>query len=70
MNNGAVFEAVEEHNRGSLQNPMTRDELLDKFERNAAGVLSATQIKRPGGGDCGAGIDSGCQRTGSAAVAE
>ncbi len=45
MNNGDVFEAVEEHNRGSLQNPMTRDELLDKFERNAAGVLSATQIK-------------------------
>jgi 2-methylcitrate dehydratase PrpD len=45
MNNGAVFEAVEEHNRGSAENPMTRDELLDKFERNAATVLSATRIR-------------------------
>ena len=45
MNSGAVFEAVEEHNRGSAENPMTRDELLDKFERNAATVLSATQIR-------------------------
>ena len=45
MNNGDVVEAVEEHNRGSAENPMTRDELLDKFGRNAAGVLSGTQIK-------------------------
>jgi 2-methylcitrate dehydratase PrpD len=46
MSSGAVFEAVEEHNRGSAANPMTRDELLDKFERNAATVLSTTQIRR------------------------
>jgi 2-methylcitrate dehydratase PrpD len=46
MNSGAVFEAVEEHNRGSAANPMTRDELLDKFERNAATVLTAAQIAR------------------------
>jgi 2-methylcitrate dehydratase PrpD len=45
MNGGAVFEAVEEHTRGSAENPMTREELLDKFERNAATVLSATQIR-------------------------
>jgi 2-methylcitrate dehydratase PrpD len=45
MNDGDVFEAVEEHNRGSLQNPMTRAELLDKFERNAASVLNATQTR-------------------------
>jgi 2-methylcitrate dehydratase PrpD len=45
MNDGATFEAVEEHNRGSAENPMTRDELLDKFERNAATVLSATRIQ-------------------------
>jgi len=45
MNNGDVFEAVEEHNRGSAQNPMTRDELLDKFERNAASVLRPAQTK-------------------------
>lgn len=45
MSSGAVFEAVEEHNRGSAENPMTRDELLDKFERNAATVLSAPQIR-------------------------
>jgi 2-methylcitrate dehydratase PrpD len=45
MNDGSAFEAVEEHNRGSAENPMTRDELLDKFERNAATVLSATRIQ-------------------------
>jgi 2-methylcitrate dehydratase PrpD len=44
MNSGAVFEAVEEHNRGSPENPMTRDELLGKFERNASTVLDAKQI--------------------------
>jgi 2-methylcitrate dehydratase PrpD len=43
MNSGAAFEASEEHNRGSFENPMTREELLDKFERNAASVLSTTQ---------------------------
>lgn len=45
MENGAVFEAVEEHNRGSAENPMTRAELLDKFERNAASVLAAARIR-------------------------
>jgi len=45
MCSGAEFEAVEEHNRGSAENPMTRDELLGKIERNAATVLSAAQIQ-------------------------
>ena len=45
MNSGGMLEAVEEHNRGSAENPMTREELLDKFERNAASVLGAAQIR-------------------------
>jgi 2-methylcitrate dehydratase PrpD len=35
MQDGTVYEAVEEHNRGSAENPMTHDELVGKFERNA-----------------------------------
>ena len=38
MKDGTAFEAVEEHNRGSAENPMTRDELLGKFERMREGV--------------------------------
>jgi 2-methylcitrate dehydratase PrpD len=45
MRNGAVFEAVEEYNRGSAENPMTRTQLLDKFERNAASVLPAARLR-------------------------
>ena len=41
MQDGNVFEAVEEYNRGSAENPMTHEELLDKFERNAENVLDA-----------------------------
>lgn len=46
MDNGAVYEAVEEHNRGSAENPMSRDELLAKFELNAATVLSLAQSRQ------------------------
>ena len=46
MQDGTVFEAIEEHNRGSAENPMTHEELVDKFERNAEGVLDAQQRKR------------------------
>ncbi len=38
---GRSLEEIEEHNRGSAQNPMTDDELRAKFEANAEGFLSA-----------------------------
>ena len=41
LNSGAQYEAVEEYNRGSAENPMTRDELLAKFEQNSAALLSS-----------------------------
>jgi 2-methylcitrate dehydratase PrpD len=39
MNDGRVFEEVEEFTRGSVENPMSYDELFAKFDRNAAGLL-------------------------------
>jgi 2-methylcitrate dehydratase PrpD len=41
MKDGGVYEAVEEHNRGSPENPMSRDDILAKFEENAATALGA-----------------------------
>jgi 2-methylcitrate dehydratase PrpD len=46
LNSGATYEAIEENTRGSAENPMTRDELLGKFETNAATVLTAEQSRR------------------------
>ena len=46
MKNGAIYEAVEEHNRGSAANPMTRTELLGKFETNAEDVLTQQERAR------------------------
>ncbi|MFO1351294.1 MAG: MmgE/PrpD family protein [Gammaproteobacteria bacterium] len=46
MNDGAVYEAVEEHNRGSAANPMSPAELIAKFEANAAALLSPDQRAR------------------------
>jgi 2-methylcitrate dehydratase PrpD len=45
LTDGRVFEEVEEYNRGSLQNPMTGDELRAKFHDNA-GALSAGERAR------------------------
>jgi 2-methylcitrate dehydratase PrpD len=45
MDDGSTFDAIEEHNRGSAANPMTRDELTAKFQRNAAAVLSSAQSR-------------------------
>ncbi|HEY7388447.1 MAG TPA: MmgE/PrpD family protein [Bryobacteraceae bacterium] len=39
LRDGRSFEEVEEYNRGSLQNPMSEAELLDKFHDNAASFL-------------------------------
>jgi 2-methylcitrate dehydratase PrpD len=38
---GRVIDEVQEHNRGSVENPMTDAELREKFDDNAAGVLAA-----------------------------
>jgi 2-methylcitrate dehydratase PrpD len=46
MRDGTVYEGVEEHNRGSAENPMTHVELVDKFNANAADVLDAAQRER------------------------
>ncbi|MBL27512.1 MAG: hypothetical protein CMM50_08190 [Rhodospirillaceae bacterium] len=40
MKDGAIYAHVEEHNRGSAENPMTRDEILGKFDENSADFLS------------------------------
>ena len=46
LHNGAVHEAIEEHNRGSAKNPMSTADLVAKFEENAAGVLAPAQAKQ------------------------
>jgi 2-methylcitrate dehydratase PrpD len=39
INDGSTYEEIEEFNRGSVENPMTYDELLAKFDENAGGLL-------------------------------
>jgi 2-methylcitrate dehydratase PrpD len=46
LNDGRVFEHVEEYNRGSAENPMRADELRAKFDENAAGFLAPEQRER------------------------
>ncbi len=46
MNDGAIHQAVEEHNRGSAANPMTQDEIIAKFDDNAADLLTPEQRRR------------------------
>jgi 2-methylcitrate dehydratase PrpD len=46
MRDGTVFEALEEHNRGSAETPMTHAELTGKFETNAQDLLDADQRRR------------------------
>jgi 2-methylcitrate dehydratase PrpD len=43
LKDGRTFEEVEEYNRGSVENPMTYEELRAKFEDNASAFLSAAQ---------------------------
>lgn len=40
LTDGRVISEVQEHNRGSAENPMTAAELREKFDENAAGILS------------------------------
>jgi 2-methylcitrate dehydratase PrpD len=46
LRSGAVYEAIEEDNRGSARNPMSVDDLLAKFEENVAGVLSYARTRQ------------------------
>lgn len=46
LKDGRVFKEVEEHNRGSAENPMTYSELRAKFDENASGFLSKEQRDR------------------------
>jgi 2-methylcitrate dehydratase PrpD len=43
LRDGRSFEDVQEYNRGSVENPMTREELRVKFAENASGVLSVNE---------------------------
>jgi 2-methylcitrate dehydratase PrpD len=43
MKDGTVHETVEEHNRGSAANPMSTDDIVAKFDANAADVLNISQ---------------------------
>jgi 2-methylcitrate dehydratase PrpD len=45
LHNGAVYEAIEEHNRGSAENPMSTADLVAKFEENTDGVLAPAQAR-------------------------
>src|SRR5215510_2965939 len=46
LKDGRTLTEVEEHNRGSAENPMTDAELRAKFDENAAGFLSAAARDR------------------------
>jgi 2-methylcitrate dehydratase PrpD len=43
---GRRLEEIEEYNRGSRQNPMTRDEIVGKFRANAGFLLSNDTIEK------------------------
>lgn len=46
MTSGDVFETVEEHNRGSRENPMSDNEIERKFRENLGNILSAERQDR------------------------
>jgi 2-methylcitrate dehydratase PrpD len=46
MQDGRMFETVEEYNRGSRENPMSEADLRAKFDENAAAFLDARQRAR------------------------
>ena len=46
LKDGREFSAVEEYNRGSVENPMSDAELRAKFDDNGSGFLSLNQRNR------------------------
>jgi 2-methylcitrate dehydratase PrpD len=49
LKDGRTFEEIEEYNRGSAENPMTYEELREKFDENSSGFLSNSQRDRLAG---------------------
>jgi 2-methylcitrate dehydratase PrpD len=43
LKDGRTFHELEEYNRGSVENPMTYEEIRAKFDENASGFLSASR---------------------------
>ncbi|HEY3824820.1 MAG TPA: MmgE/PrpD family protein [Bryobacteraceae bacterium] len=43
LKDGRTFHEVEEYNRGSVENPMTYDEIRAKFDENASGFFSSSR---------------------------
>jgi 2-methylcitrate dehydratase PrpD len=43
LKDGRTFHEVEEYNRGSVENPMTYEEIRAKFDENASGFLSSSR---------------------------
>jgi 2-methylcitrate dehydratase PrpD len=46
LKDGRLLTEVEEYNRGSAENPMSRSELRAKFDDNASGLLTSEQRER------------------------
>jgi 2-methylcitrate dehydratase PrpD len=49
LKNGATLYEREEYNRGSVENPMTYEEIRAKFDENASGFLSAARREKLAG---------------------
>ena len=43
LKDGRSFYELEEYNRGSVENPMTYEEIRAKFDENASGFLSTAR---------------------------
>jgi 2-methylcitrate dehydratase PrpD len=43
LKDGRSFHELEEYNRGSAENPMTKEEITAKFDENASGFLSSSR---------------------------
>lgn len=46
LNDGTIIEEIEEHNRGSAENPMTEAEIIGKFRENTEGVIAKDAAER------------------------
>ena len=68
LKDGRSFHELEEYNRGSMENPMTYEEIRAKFDENASGFLSAARREKLAGmiryletlGDASEVVKSGC----------
>ena len=49
LHDGRMIEETQEHNLGSPENPMSREQIRAKFDENASGVLSPSERNRLAG---------------------